>query len=400
MKKRDLEKLRDAFDIPEPEHKSEFIAEHGEKFIKKKSDRRRPLILRYAPTVAFAVMLIGLWGVIKPDGSLKEKPGGDNVIIETSDEKTSVTTTSAGEQYRSEIVVTTTAVQTEKKPGTTVTADSAEASQRSEITSQSVTTDFPASELPALTEAAETTTVSVPRRTSAGSNSAPLISVTETTAKRTSSAAGTSATAAATTTRKPNTTSSSHGQEVNHVGTTVTKPSTNDDNNTTANDNVNAVDLTVAPDPVYKKTDKIYEIEHDNIPGTNVVDGPDIDDAQRDLVINGCVTDIFYTKAKNMPYTQINILITDMLTNTEQLSVGYTISVYIPGGYMPSDEYFAMYPDKRQYDGDYTVYYSAGIYELPEQGDIYRFFLKKGEDGIPEGAFVLVSEDPASMFKI
>ena len=112
MKRRDIKKLKDAFDIPEPERKAEFTRIHGEKFSKKKTAVSENPIFRYAPALALAAILIGLWGFIKPDGSLRENPGKNNVVVESTDEIPAIVTTSAAQQTSSASSV----VQTDKKP--------------------------------------------------------------------------------------------------------------------------------------------------------------------------------------------------------------------------------------------------------------------------------------------
>lgn len=384
MKKSDIEKIRNAFDIPEPECKEEFLSIHGEKFVKKSPAVSRPLKFRYVPVFAMAAVLIGLWGYMKPDISLLEKPGKDNIIIESTDETpTIVTTTAAVSSVEGQIYTTTAAAQTETKQAvsatavvTVGTAHIPENAPKPEVTEVPELEQIP----PEATAVPHITTLSV-------NDPPPATAVTKTTAKKTSSAAVTSAVTTAGTT---NTVTTSYEQ--NRV-TTVPPLIPDDDEPNVDDEN----DLRVTPDTVYTKTDKIYRIENGDV---NASIPPTPTDADCDLFIKGKVVDVIYTKAKNRPYTQLDIFVTDIMTDKGKLSVCCMISVYVPGGYMPSDEYFAIYPDRKPYDGDYTVYDSAGIDETPEIGDVYRFFLDRGGDGIPDGAYVLASENPVSMNKI
>ncbi len=380
MKRRDIKKLKDAFDIPEPERKAEFTRIHGEKFSKKKTAVSENPIFRYAPALALAAILIGLWGFIKPDGSLRENPGKNNVVVESTDEIPAIVTTSAAQQTSSASSV----VQTDKKPITT-SAVSQGTTHIPENTPQPVRTERTAhedQESPETTEAVSVPSSSTGRTTPA---------VTATTAKKTSSAAAVSS---VTTAGKTNTVSSS--QEQNRV-TTVPPSNPDDDNNQNRPVTDAETDLTIKPDIVYTKTDKIYHIEYDDSPSDAI---PDFMVKDCDLSVKGYVMDVIYTRAKNRPYTQLNILVTDIMTDTGKLHLCSMISVYVPGGYMPSDEFFAIYPGSRPYPGDYTVYDCAGIFDPPEIGDIYSFWLNRDVEEIPEGAFGLASESPASMIKI
>lgn len=378
MKKRDIKKLKDAFDIPEPERKAEFTRIHGEKFAKKKTAVSENPIFRYAPALALAAILIGLWGFIKPDGSLRENPGKNNVVVESTDEIPAIVTTSAAQQTSSASSV----VQTDKKPITTSAVPQGE-SHIPEDNTQPVRTERTPQEEQ---ESPETTeTASVPHTSADRTSSA----VTETTARKTTSAAS-----SVTTAGRTNNTTTSMGNEVSV--TTVPPSNPDDDVNNQQPSTDGKEDMTIIPDIVYTKTDNIYCIEYDDMPNDSTTDSMDV----CDMRINGYVMDIIYTKAKNMPYTQLNVVVTDIKADRGQLSVGCMISVYIPGGYMPSDEYFAIFPNRKPYQGDYTVYDCAGISKPPEIGDIYSFYLNRDGEGIPDGAFVLASERPASMKKI
>lgn len=380
MKKRDIEKLKDAFDIPEPERKSEFIRIHGEKFAEPINDVPRKRIFRYAPVLALAAVLIGLWGFIKPDGSLRENPGKNNIVVESTNEIPTNVTTSAVPQTS----LVSSAVQTDKKPITTSAVPQGE-SHIPEDNTQPVRTERTPQEEQ---ESPETTeTASVPHTSADRTSSA----VTETTARKTTSAAS-----SVTTAGRTNNTTTSMGNEVS----VTTVPPSNPDDDDINNQHLSTdgeEDMTITPDIVYTKTDNIYYIGYDDMPNDSTTDSMGVD---CDLSINGYVMDIIYTKAKNRPYTQLNILVTNVMTDTGKLSVGCMISVYIPGGYMPSDEYFAIYPNRKPYQGDYTVYDCAGISKPPEIGDIYSFYLNRDGEGIPDGAFVLASESPPSMKKI
>lgn len=377
MKKRDIEKLKDAFDIPEPERKSEFIRIHGEKFAEPIHDVPRKRIFRYAPVLALAAVLIGLWGFIKPDGSLRENPGKNNIVVESTNEIPTNVTTSAVPQTS----LVSSAVQTDKKPITTSAVSQGETHIPENVT-QPVSA-------PDRQESPETTEiVSVPHTST--DRTSPT--VTETTAKKTTSAAAVSS---VTTVRRTNTATTSMNNEVSI--TTVPPLNPDDDINHQHPSTDGEEDMTITPDIVYTKTDNIYYIGYDDMPNDSITDSMGVD---CDLSINGYVMDIIYTKAKNRPYTQLNILVTNVMTDTGKLSVGCMISVYIPGGYMPSDEYFAIYPNRKPYQGDYTVYDCAGISKPPEIGDIYSFYLNRDGEGIPDGAFVLASESPPSMKKI
>ncbi len=380
MKKRDKEKIREAFDIPEPERKSEFLSIHGEKFSKKSPAVPRPLKFRYAPTLVMAAVLIGLWGVIKPNEILREKPGRDNIIIESTDETSPIVTTTAAEQ----ISVTSAAKKTENKTVTTSAVSSGTNHVPASTQQPAATvlaTEYESPETTATTDVQHIITSSV-------NNHPPATAVTKTTAKKTSSAAVTSI---VTTAGKTSTVTSFHEVRV------TTVPPLIPDDDLPLTDGV-ITDLTVTPETVYTKTDEIYQIGNIDMPNNNRF--PSDSNADFDLCISGRVMEIFYTRANNKPYTQLDLLVTDIMTDEGQLNSCIMISVYIPGGYMPSDEYFAIYPDRKPYDGNYTVYDSAGIDEPPEIGDAYRFFLNRGGKGIPEGAYVLASENPASMDKI
>ncbi len=389
MNKHERERLKKAFDIPEPQNKKDFIAAHSEKFFKNRRSRNYLPIFRYAPAAIFAVMLIGLWGIIQPKNSFREKIGKDNIIIESDDSSQNESKLTSPPKIDSNTVILTTSTAS-KNSKTAVTTVAASNGTGTKTTAHSKITGIP-----------RTTNAPVVEPNS-GDEVKTVIPVTTTEQRKTSSASETTKTTIKTTATASKTSRSS---TITTTGMTTMKP--NDDHpidDVVIPNN----DYTITPSPIYGKTDNIYILDNihpsvDNIdtgfPGSSNFETTEEIKSKSAYIVSGKVTDIFYTKAQNMPYTQIDISITESYGVLSKYSVGDSISIYIPGGYMPSDEYFEIYPKRKPYDGDFTVFDDAGNPEFPEKGENYIFFLKDSGDGIPDGAVIPVTCDTRSVFK-
>ncbi|MDE7226542.1 MAG: hypothetical protein K2N49_06780, partial [Ruminococcus sp.] len=89
MKKTEKDKLKNAFNIPEPVHKEKFISKYGDMLKKNEHKLRFSMIVKYSACTAFAVLIIGVWGIMNVNPDFADKFRGDNIVE-------SAVTTSAG----------------------------------------------------------------------------------------------------------------------------------------------------------------------------------------------------------------------------------------------------------------------------------------------------------------
>lgn len=346
MKKSEIQALKEAFNIPEPENKNDFIKLYEANFKKNKRRFYPIMIFRYASAAVMAAVVICLCGIAGKNSDFNSKFNNVSVIKETDSDShsdASINTTA----------ISSNAVSTENFSKSLVTES---ATVSSEVTT--VTTALTSQNIEIGDEPIDVPVYEMPEKTSEGATDAVTTVPYE--SSTTDSASITTATTAVT---EPPTVTTSKEQDINKYPVTD------------GPDNIN--DFTVIPSVKYNKpNDSVYHIYGDVPNGED-----DIDDF--DGVIIASVDEVIYTEINGEPYTQENITIISSLQGDIKLNYMDKISVFIKGGYMPADKFAENHswiniPPEYRY-----VYYSKE--QIPEQqvGKNYIFFLKKS-NLIPE----------------
>lgn len=344
MKKSEIQALKEAFNIPEPENKNDFIRIYEASFKKNKRRFYPIMIFRYASAAVMAAVVICLCGLAGKNSDFNGKFNNVSIIKETDSHSnascntTAVSTDAMSTANFSDSLITESATVSSE----VTTATTALTSKNIEIGDEPI--DVPVYEMPEKTSESatyEVTTVSYESPT-------------------TDTASITTATTAVT---EPPTVTTFNGEDINKYpiidGT----------------DDIN--DFTVIPSVKYDKpNDSVYHIHsnfHPDSDGENDIDG----------VIIASVDEVIYTEINGEPYTQENITVIASLQGDVKLNYGDKISVFMNGGYMPADKFAENHswiniPPEYRY-----VYYSKK--QIPEQqvGKNYIFFLKKS-NLIPE----------------
>ncbi|MCM1436063.1 MAG: hypothetical protein NC042_08450 [Ruminococcus flavefaciens] len=354
MKKSEIQALKEAFNIPEPENKNDFIRIYEVSFKKNKRRFYPIMIFRYASAAVMAAVVICLCGLAGKNSDFNSKFNNVSIIKESDSDSysnascntTAVSTDAMSTENLSESLVTeSVTISSEMNTATTALT-----SQNIEIGDEPI--DVPVYEMPEKTSESATDAVTTVSYESSTTNSASI----------------TTATTAVT---EPPTVTTSKEQDINKYPVTD------------GPDDIS--DLTVIPSVKYDKpNDSVYHIYGDVTNGAD-----DIDDF--DGVIIASVDEVIYTEINGEPYTQENITIISSLQGDIKLNYMDKISVFIKGGYMPADKFAENHswiniPPEYRY-----VYYSKK--QIPEQqvGKNYIFFLKKSNLIPEESTFDIIA---------
>ena len=350
MKKSEIQALKEAFNIPEPENKNDFIRIYEVSFKKNKRRFYPIMIFRYASAAVMAAVVICLCGLAGKNSDFNSKFNNVSIIKESDSDSysnascntTAVSTDAMSTENLSESLVTE-SVTISSEMNTVTTA----------LTSQNIEIgDEPVYETSEGTSEITTDTVTTVSYESSTTDSASITTATKVVTE-------------------PPTVTTSNEQEINkHPVTDGT-------------DDIS--DLTVIPSVKYDKpNDSVYHIYGD-VP--NVEDDIDAFDG----VIIASVDEVIYTEINGEPYTQENITIISSLQGDIKLNYMDKISVFIKGGYMPADKFAENHswiniPPEYRY-----VYYSKK--QIPEQqvGKNYIFFLKKSNLIPEESTFDIIA---------
>ncbi|MDE6797459.1 MAG: hypothetical protein K2J36_05560 [Ruminococcus sp.] len=438
MNKKSKKTLKNAFNIPEPKRKEEFLNSLPAK--QKKSFSFN--VSLYISTAITAVVIIGIWGGIKnlphfdPPINIDTHVYTETTSLPEHTENTFVqtTTTTSTEKHKTETATVTTSgkstvsgtqpaettssgagtviTETETfQTETTITTTKKESNNISnkptteihtnEITS-SPETDFPETTLKitasqTVTETTVKTTVKTTTKTTTATRTTTKTNLRTTT--KTTTMPHTTTTKTFYTNISPMTTTTAES-EVNYVTTTTlidneplvdittsqTLVATMDSPPVPATTTTPApptdippVDLTVTPKVQYYPDGEIYIMDsesNDSMPPTE----PDVTGifrqmiAESDLIAIVEVDEIIYTGFEGVPYTQENVIVKDVIYG--DIQTNSRISVYCKGGYIPAEEYFM-----NVYKENVTVLDYAGNRKFSEVGDVYMCFLKE-KDGI------------------
>lgn len=410
MKKSEKEKLKKAFNIPEPERKEFFVSLYNEKLKKNERKFNMPVFFGYASTVAFASLIIGLWGHFNETADFHNKFNNTEI--------TSTTTTTT-------VQIVTTAQSTEK------TSSASTESPTTEITSTSYTaeaiqpTTHALIEIPDFSEFIPPETVTTLSTATQSATTSKITFTTKTasyptTTKRTTTTVLTvkepvldfTEPPFATTTEIPavhatTTYYTAIPTMIPAITTTSTQSKSDDQTYATTSayspspaHSVPANDYTVYPYDIYSKSDKTVDI-HDFINASSASNTTsDIQEMidNSDYIVSGQINEIIYTQINGRPYTQENITIYGVYKG-QMLKSNDRISIYIQGGYIPVSEFEKLHNLSIDVPDDYSVYDSGGNKGIQNIGDTFMFFIKNGSDSMPEKAFQLTEYTDISVFR-
>lgn len=418
MKKSELEALKKAYDIPPPKDKELFISSCEERLKKNKRTFPVPMILRYTAVAVTAALVVGVWGSLKRVSQFSEKFTENSQVIEietTTETVTEPVTDDYSPPPTENISVTTTTVPDNGTQAPVVTATqavgNAETSQHTTHTSANATSsDTNTTACITATQTAGITTVTASATAVHTPVTSPVTTTQEKLPIQTTVTAATTTTeyAVEETTRPTATTTKSISEVLPEPVTTVqdnfepTEPST--ESPTTYDDAPESTagnDYTVTPSVVYSSDGNIYiaENESEYSPIYPVDEMWKYMADSSDIIVYGSIEEIFYTSVDGMPYTQYNIRLYDIFKGNESYGCLDTISVYLPGGYMPADVYrqYNYLPDN--VPDDYTVFDSGGNSREHDVYESFIFFLCGDNLSVPEGAFTLTYTTDVSMFE-
>lgn len=429
MKKHEREALRNAFGIPEPQRKDEFISS-----IRERTKQKRfplPIIMRYVTAAAMAAIIISLWAFLRPPAGLREHFSDGDVMTQTTSGTSVVTTTTAvtsksvstdetvtaheavttAETDEDDLIVTTT---TSGRHTVIVTAATEENAVTSAQNERTVTTKKTAAVTTATNKRTTArTTVTTAKRTSRTTTVSTTKKTTRTTAATTRNVtrATTTTTRAATTSVVTFTTTAYNTYSPPPAANTVTTTAEHD-----SSDNEPAIattqspaydpaynDLTVYPEVTYNATGNIipsWMISEENEPPADSDSSKSVSIStlkkDSDAIIYGRIDEILYTSIEGVPYTVANISVSSVLKRYSLYNS--RISVYIPGGYMPADEYIEYHGGSLNNAEEYLVYDDCGNWASKEAGDSYLFLLKNGSSPLPSGSYMLTTGSDVSIF--
>ena len=381
--------LSDAFDIPEPEKKRQFITKYEQLAKKQKRKLISPLFIKIASMAAACAVVCGVWFNVRKNTDIHP---GDNdhgnisiVVTDTEEENTP-------DDNDSYVAVTTVSAATGSASGS------------------SKTTTKTALKTTALSTSSATQKI----------NGNPDVSGTH----KSDSNDGNSSTSN-TSASKPQENSNNNNNNNNNNNTTTaqqqnTKP-TDQPEPPQPQEPVDPVtvvsgeDKTITPSVVYNDR---YPVTPEQLRGeksgsSNGVDGPGGTDGawhspvtdnylelaanQSDSIISGTIDNILYTSENGVPYTQLDITVNSILKSDGSVVQGDKISVRYEGGYISADEYARIYGIDGDFPDDWIVYERGMGRYLPSRNQQYIFFIRNGGYNIPQGGFSLVHETDNSI---
>ena len=396
MKKSERENLKKAFNIPEPERKEAFVLLYNQKLKKNERKFNLPVFFRYASTAVFAVLIIGIWSNISKNSDFRNKFNNTEnteqsvstttslatTAIQATTEENDLTTTT--KQITQNSVNNLTTVPTNALPDTPVTMPNIPDFTPS-VTAMTFRTkpETPTKPAHTITKAVNTTETAV--------KTEPVITTAniyeeDVTTEPTNSFAPSA----------PITTTSYDGK-LPQIVTTI-EPSEND---CPSIDVSVGNDYTVHPSKVYYKSDNIIDISHidsGEVPSAKNTSVNDLINSS-DYIILGKIHNIIYTQINGQPYTQEDIIIYQLFKGGGFQEYD-RISIYIPGGYMPVNEYETLNNVEINSNGKSHIYSSGGNQSHQNIGDICIFFINNGSKYIPDGAFEFTTKNDISIFQV
>lgn len=434
MNKKSREALKDAFNIPEPDRKEQFLNS-----LEIRQQKRFPAHLpMYVSAVATVVIVTGIWGSVKnlpyfdqpevidkPVYSIQatqtENHTGNNIIQttvasyvkDTSTDTSAVTQTLSVVKTSGTVTVTETTTTSEnKKPPEMSAVENQENTNDEEIITTAETEGTDSKETTVRhTTAASTmkTTVRYTTATSAMKTTARHTTTVSTATKHTTVATTTSEDELNVTTTTsdennmppaPQTTSTSINYESVTTSISDDKPSLD----------IPPPDYTVNPPVRYSPSDDAVIIESDGTnTGTDFIPNPGqttthpepqydlgnlIDNS--DLIVIATTYEVISTGINGIPYTQENISVSEVIYG--DIPNNASISVYGLGGYIPAEEFSEM-QIPWAIEQNRTLYVPYGNKTFAEVGDTCIYFLKRSNDAFPEDSYILTGLTDISKFR-
>ncbi len=348
MKKSEIKALKEAFNIPEPEKKNDFIKLYEERFENNKRRFYPIMIFRYVSAAVMAAVVVGLCGIAGKNADFNDK-FNNSLIIESKSENNS---DDSSEKY-SDVTGTDSIVQSTAASSGTVESTSHPVTTQSDATVSVVNNGG---------NVDEPTEIIVTENNEVTSEIATDSDVIETTS-------------AVVTTEKVTSTSAAEP-------TTSEEPSKESDEPL-----VDCNDHTIIPPVIYDPDDSVYYIDNNDIGNDNIDSDalvkPPLNqddtgvDSVSEYVFIASLDKIIYTEIDGEPYTQENITIISELKGDGKFTYNDKISVFIEGGYMPAEKFAESHawlniPSEYSY-----VYYSEKQFPKQQAGEKYLFFLDK-----------------------
>lgn len=435
MNRKFKDALKQAYNIPEPSHKDEFLQKLENSM---QTEQKRPWIpffVRYAAVPLTALAFLGMYGGYSLLSGVKteyvtERPAHTVPHYDeerAADEDMQTTETSIAEETAPEGSFLT------NESGTTA-SDSTSASVN--MLDVALTTTAP-EQLP---EQTRTTTVPETSEMQTKTTIASTTRITTTAATRTATTTRAAATTKATTTGRSTTTRAvSTTRQYDKPEPVITIPQTTtataytqtffattignqyeptppDEPVVTTTTEPSAPeeeigrDLTVQPLHQYSILDNLVEgrFSPDYAPPADInglIDWKDLEEWS-ECIVSGEIEAVYYTSVDGQPWTQMDILVDEWWKG--DINISDRISVYIPGGFMSLTDYIS----ENDLDGDgyyddmtpeeiavSTVYEPSPEGFEPFVGVRYLFFLSSGGYSIPDGAYFPGSIDYFSLYR-
>lgn len=368
MTDKELKALKEAFDFPEPDRKDEFIAEFSRLSDNRDKKHMLPIVMRFAAAAAMFAVIIGVLTHM-PKDTTDFGSGNDGIVsaTETTTETVSTAPTAA-------VTTTVTAEEAVKTEKTTT----------SKVTGSAVTT--------AKTVTAEKTTAAN-KTTASSATAAP-----KTTALHTTTAHITVRTTSRTTetTQKP--------------VTTTTPPIPADIDIPHAANKGENHDMTVSPDIIYPLRDKTLTEDQlypqDGAVQQGAATGKPKDEISvleqmyndSSAVILANVDEMVYTSIDGCAVTAENISVISSYKG--ELTEKDMITVFFSGGYVPAEKYMETHGDAYiSSPEEYSIYEKGESRSTQDKGKQYIFFIRKGGDDLPDGAYSPVSSGNTAVFR-
>ena len=401
MNETEKKKLQEAFAIPEPERKNEFIARFRELEQSQRSAPRFPLFMKMASAAAMCAVILGVWVNVR-DNARPMNTNNNNIdtaivteaeensenddTTEKSDDTADITTS-----LKNAVSKTTsanmTSLSTEKTTKVTATSTSAVSENNNRGTESVSDNKSPSDERD---NASENTS-------SASDNNTTSRHTTKTTAKTTSATQSEKTTTKTTvrttsskqTTTKPTTAKPTTTPEITTTMSNAVAPDRPSDqpiDNGKGDTHSKPVDTGVA-----HSRDLTVNIGERYYPDGNIVDPSEYFNdyppntgsdhapmnisglySSSDNVFRGTVTDVIYTNINGDSYVQLNVKLNDCYKG--EFAPDDIVSVFYYGGYMTVQQY----ADLHGISGDYPTdrYINTGNGNYCEVGSEYVFFAR------------------------
>ena len=356
MKNMDKKALEQAFSIPEPERKDEFLDKYGSQFQRSIPKPFAYKLTRFAAAAAVFAAVFFAWHNLGDVGKLRHDPGNntvDNIPFSTSSTEfstslgtTALKTTSLSGNTSTTISTRTTAVS----GGTTATSAVTEFS--TEFTTVLKTTDISTSETVISTEIDI-----IPHEFSTSQST--VLKTTEKPPATATTAVHTSHTSVLKTTSSQETTTTAAAQTV------------------PVEELPESASREVVPETVYQKYDKVVSMEELVNKETTAAPGSDtISPAEGgvpELLISGEVLENYYTVEDGIVLTYQTVQVTYVIMGSA-VQEGDIITVVSEGGYVPIDVAEEILEISTNITGDVSVYF-PGVADESDIGSEKNFNL-------------------------